>query len=333
MRDTECPILKCGTPSVPYGPRIPTLAILSGIFLGLGVLSLINAADIIVGLKRLLYFINIFMLFLIVAETVKNKNNLLKIFQAMGAALGLTLLIGYLQFFSVFFTPLYTFWQFWAKNMIPVFYGEKLGNLLSYSNTWFSYYVSQPPTLRMFSVFPDSHSFALFLIIGLPLLLTAVFLRLSPFWLFSLKKCGNLPVGQAGPPNQRTGVENKRPLFFWYPLLIFFLLALIFSGSRGIWVSAFGLLIFLLISIIILRPSKATEATFRKFGSGAELFDRLRRFAIIEIGFPASFKLRPEGIKISQLVAGSLVIFFFLFPISSWFLFLSQKAQMDDLDL
>jgi O-antigen ligase len=264
------------------------LTVLSGlifVFLAIGFLSLFNATDVVVGLKKLLYFINIFMLFFVVREVIKSKEALLRIFQATGVALGLTLIIGYTQLLAVFFTPLYTFWQFWAKQVVPVFYGQALGHLLSYSNTWFSYYSSQPPTLRMFSVFPDSHSFALFCIIGLSFLLTAILLRPK---------------------------ENRKLLFIWYPALIICLLALIFSGSRGIWVSALVTLALSLIFTNLRRILRITNLTNKYI---RDIYGKIRQI---------------REIKIPQLILGSLIIFFLLFPISSWFLLLSQKAQITD---
>ena len=258
---------------------------LAAVFLLIGFLSLFAANDVWVGVKKLLFLINIFLIFIIIRNLAsKNREVIKKIISAVGIALSLSLAIGYIQIISVFFAPLYTFWQYWTKNIIPIFYGQGLSNLLSYSNTWFSYYDGQPPTLRMFSVFPDSHSFALFSIIGLLFLLTAVILR------------------QKG---------NKKLLIFRYLNLILLLLSLLFSGSRGIWASALALLILLLIFISFPR--------------------------IIKILFP-NFFIRSKfsqirDAKVFQLVFGSLIIFFLLFPISSWILFESQKAQLKDFTL
>lgn len=196
---------------------ISPLAKLTALFLGIGVLSLFVAADKVVGIKKILFLINIFLLFFIVRDIARNQTNRLRIFKA-GAATGIiSLFVGYAQLVSVFLTPLHTFWQWWAKNVISVFYGVDLAKLLAVSNTWFSYYPDSPPTLRMFSVFPDSHSFALFIIISLI------------FFSYLLLK-------------------TSRKIY-WLPIVLSFL-ALVFSGSRGIWVSAilpFSLVIILFI--------------------------------------------------------------------------------------
>jgi O-antigen ligase len=224
--------------------------------------------------------INIFLLFVIIKNlAAKSKEVVFKIIEAMKIAIGLALAIGFVQLLIVFFVPLHTFWQFWARQVIPVFYGQALSHLLSYSNTWFSYYVYQPPTLRMFSVFPDSHSFAFFCILALPFFLTAIFLRLK---------------------------GDKRKAVIFYLLLIICLLAIIFSGSRGSWVSALGaLLVFLFIIFLYWSP------TIR---SWTDFF------------LPRFYKNWERQI---QLILGSLIIFFLLFPIASAILFLPQYIQLD----
>ncbi len=193
---------------------------LIGIFLLIAGLSLFSAVNVWIGIKKILFLINIFLLYVVIRNlSAKNKKVVPKIINAVKVAIGLVLGIGFIQFFSVFFVTLFNFWLFWAKNIISVFYGQSLSNLLSYSNTWFSYYASLPATLRMFSVFPDSHSFAFFCILSLPFFLTIIFLRSD---------------------------KNKIKTVIFYALLISCLLAIIFSGSRGAWVSALGsLLIFL----------------------------------------------------------------------------------------
>ncbi|MBA7618476.1 hypothetical protein ES703_25803 [subsurface metagenome] len=201
------------------------LAIFVIIFLIIGILSLFVATDIVVGIKKLLFLINIFLLFVIVRDIVKNKQMRLKIIKAGAVAGIISLIIGYSQLISVFFTSLYNFWQWWARNVISVFYGFDLSKLLTESNTWFSYYPDSLPILRMFSVFPDSHSFALFTIITLI------------FFTYLLLK------------------QNKK--IYWLPIALSFLV-LLFSGSRGVWLSA--LIPFLIVIFLFIRKFKPSIA-------------------------------------------------------------------------
>ncbi len=201
------------------------LAVFVIIFLIIGILSLFVATDVTVGVKKILFLINIFLLFIIVRDTAKDKEMRLKIIKTGAAAGIISLIIGYSQFISVFLTSLYNFWQWWARNVISVFYGIDLSKLLTVSNTWFSYYPDSPPILRMFSVFPDSHSFALFTIISLI------------FFTYLLLK------------------QNKK--IYWLPIVLSFL-ALLFSGSRGVWLSA--LIPFLIVIFLFIRKFKPSIA-------------------------------------------------------------------------
>ena len=252
---------------------------LLGIFILIAVLSLFVADNLFIGIKKIIFLVNIFLLYIIIRNLAfRNKDVLIKIISAMKVAFGFVLGIGFLQLIMVFFINLHKFWYLWDRNVINVFYGIDLSNLLSYSNTWFSYYSYQLPTLRMFSVFPDSHSFAFFCILSLPLLLTPIFLRRK---------------------------EGKKRAFFLYLGLIGILLAIIFSGSRGSWASAFAVFFFFLI-VILLYFSPAINS-WTKF-------------------FIPVFK--EKWSKKIQLIIGSFIIFFILFPIASAILFMPQYIEL-----
>lgn len=181
------------------------------IFLVIGVLSLLGASYKISGLKKILYLINVFMLYVLVIKIVRKKTETLRIIKAGILAGILSFAVGYLQFVTVFLVSLYSFWQYWADKVIALFYGQKLSNLLSYSNTWFSYYGDRPPTLRMFSVFPDSHSFALFGLLSIPFFLAFI-------------------------THYQAGNKKRLAIAHWL-LVILGLFAIVLSGSRGVWVS------------------------------------------------------------------------------------------------
>jgi len=240
---------------------------LKGIFLLITIASLLVADNVFIGIKKILFLVNIFLLYIIIINVLyRNKNVFPKIISAMKTAIGIVLGIGFLQLIMVFFVNLHKFWYLWDRSVIHVFYGIDLSNLLSYSNTWFSYYSYQLPTLRMFSIFPDSHSFAFFCILAIPFFLTTIFIR-----------DGNNKWGMIGS----------------YLGLISCLLAIIFSGSRGSWVSGLGvLLIFLFIALLYF------------------------------------FKKITFWDKKAQLIIGCFVIFFLLFPIASAILFMPQYIEL-----
>lgn len=251
---------------------------LAGVFLIIAALSLFVADDIWIGAKKIIFLINIFLLFLIIRNLLnKNRETIFEIASAFKIAIGLTLTIGFAQLIAVFFIPLHSFWHFWDRQVISVFYGQNLSELLSYSNTWFSYYAYQLPTLRMFSIFPDSHSFAFFCVLSMPLLLTMIFTRHA---------------------------KNKRKLFLRYFLLIACLMAIIFSGSRGAWISAFGaFLVFLFVVLFFYSPTIRSKTDFF---------------------VPKNFKNWKKKI---QLIGGCLIMFFLLFPIASGVLLFSERTR------
>lgn len=186
-------------------------------FIIFAIISLIGAPYPLAGIKKLIFLANIFLLFILVRNVANTEEKIISLMKAIGLSAVITLVIGYFQFISVFFYSLYEFWQYWAQNITTVFYGRNLGELLSVSNTWFSYYQDLPPTLRMFSVFPDSHSFALSIVIALPILLT-----IAVYW----------------PENISKQARTLRACL----LAAFCLLPIIFSGSRGVWASALAAL-------------------------------------------------------------------------------------------
>ena len=258
------------------------LEFLIGIFLLIGFLSLFIAPDFVFGFKKLLFLINVFLLFIIIRNVAyKNKKAIFKIISALKVAVGLVLLLGFVQLFSTFFIQLYRFWFFWAKQVIPVLYGQAMSDLLSYSNAWFSYYAYQVPTLRMFSVFPDSHSFAFFVILSLPIFLTMIFVR---------------------------SAKSRKKTALLYLFLSLALISIIFSGSRGAWVSAIlSLVLFLFVILLFYSPTVRSWTNFFR---------------------PKFIK---DWTKSIQLIVGSLIIFFLLFPISSGILLISQFREGMDL--
>jgi O-antigen ligase len=254
---------------------------LAGVLLLISLVSLLVADNIWIGLKKIIFIINAFLLFIIIRNlAARNEDIIYRIFSAIKVALGITLGVGFLQLIMVFYVNLHQFWYLWDRKVINVFYGMDLSNLLSYSNTWFSYYSYQLPTLRMFSVFPDSHSFAFFCILALPIFLMAIFMR--------------------------TKGDRIKAVGF-YLFLIACLLAIIFSGSRGAWASAVGT--FLVILVLIFLYYSPTLRSKTKFFIPKNINNWKRQ---------------------TQLILGSLLIFFILFPIASAILFLPQYIQLGE---
>jgi len=232
----------CCTPKIKINSNLTKFVLL---FLFIGFLSIFVAVSPAAAIKKMLFLINIFLLFPIVYDIAKDEAQKQRIIKIGTIALGIVLLIGFSQAISGFFTPLYNFWQWWTNHVITVFYGNNLSEVLKVSNTWFSYYPDSPPTLRMFSLFPDSHSFAMFIIIGLIFLIYLMILPKS-FRFPRSPQRGELRVepfalSDKSEDHARLRVQNPRrdlgKIITWVVIILSFL-ALISSGSRGVWLSA-----------------------------------------------------------------------------------------------
>ncbi len=277
------------------------LFLLTGLFFTIAILSLISAQSLGAGVKKLLFFANIFLLFPIIIRAIKKESDLREILKAVFCSSAIIVSIGYFQFLSTFIITLSQFWDFWADNVIKVFYGQNLSRLLSYSNTWFSYYGALPPTLRMFSVMPDSHSFAMLVTISMPAILSLLFY-----------------YGRG---------RRKKYLSI---VLIFFLLAIYLSGSRGVWVGSVfalmaGVYLFLSSSLKARNSPQSSEERLR-LGEIRLMISEFIKLLKSKVGF----KINEENNSkhYSKLIAFSVVLFFVLMPVSSLILRQNQETQI-----
>ena len=255
------------------------------------ILSLIVAEDIVAGVKKILFLGNIFLLFVLIVNIVKTRESILRIIKAAAVACGITIAVGFVQLFAVLKLPLYSFWQFWAENVSGIFYGSALADLLSYSNTWFSYYGAAPPTLRLFSIMPDSHSFAMIAILSAPL-----FLSLA-FYYFQKK-------------------QTKKFFLFFLSLSI---LSIVLSGSRGAWLA----IIFpLIILSFLFYKQKVSNRKLAKIDRVAESKDSQQHS--LEQGLQTTQLGRAIRLdrKLTKTVFISVGLFFLMF-INSLFFFIS----------
>lgn len=212
--------------------RIFNLTLILGV---ISFFSLFFAKSVGAGVKEIIFLVSIFSLFPIVFYSIKSREDLREIIKYLFFSSLVIMSIGYFQLFLTFLLTLSDFWGFWYTYFIRAFYGEKMMVLLSYSNTWFSYYEDPniPPTLRMFSVMPDSHSFAMLMILFSPIVI---------FYYASSK-------------------ERKKRLSFIL-ILAFFLLSVFFSGSRGAW-AGWAIAFILSVTLYIFRKKIAISRFVR----------------------------------------------------------------------
>lgn len=220
-------------------------------FLLIALLSFGVAFYKIIALKKLIFLLNILILFWIVKNLTRQQEDILRVWWAALIGGVVVAAVAVIQFLLVLFIPLYNFWEFWAGKVVSAFYGEGLANLLSYSNTWFAYYSVNPPTLRLFSVFPDSHSFAMFNILLLPISL-ALFLYYK---------------------------ENRRLNILLKIMIALSFFGIVMSGSRGAWLSIVP--VFIVAIYFYLR--KIDESLIKKSLQTLTLFII---FFVLSIGYP-----------------------------------------------
>lgn len=197
-------------PWLPTQPALRLLAVGAIALLGLMALSVFVAPDRSLALQRLIFFVLAFGFAGVVATHLARGGASGAIRQALTIAIAIVVTGGFAQLILVKLLGLNTFWSAWALGVIPTLFGNALSRVLLVANSWFAFLPGKLPTLRMFSVFPDSHSFAMWLILGLAVLL--------PFIRRDVSRL------------QRAVAAT---------LIILSLLGIILSGSRGTWISAF----------------------------------------------------------------------------------------------
>jgi uncharacterized protein (DUF697 family) len=134
------------------------------------------------SVKQAAFLINLYLLYLVLVNAVKAKAQVIDAIKYTALSLAAIVLLGFAQLVMTFAGSLDTFWVFWASFVSKIYYGQGLADVLMYSNSWFSYNGSMQ--LRMFSILPDSHAFALVSAFCLAYLLSLVSTELSPSSLF-----------------------------------------------------------------------------------------------------------------------------------------------------
>lgn len=173
----------------------------------ISLLSLTKAADVLIGVKRIIYFANLGMLFF-VARSVVSRDKMSKLAFNVLLSGALIIFIGAIQLASAYYMSVDNFSEFWALKVQKTLYGAHWANIAITANTWFAYY-NETIHLRMFSSFPDTHSFPLYLL---------MVICFASFLFFNNKE-----------------KALKAAVF---ALVVFAVLGLVLSGTRGIWATA-----------------------------------------------------------------------------------------------
>ncbi len=174
-----------------------------GLFFFIAVILVPFSKFAVPSLKQLMFILNAYFIYVVLVNTIKTKEQIISAVRFAIISLGTIVLVGYIQLISTFFTSFDTFWVYWASFISKLYYGQNLASVLLYSNSWFSYNGARE--LRMFSIMPDSHSFAV-----ISVFLISFLLSLTYFY-------------------------AKRDRYMLWTVVRTTGLAVILSGTRGVW--------------------------------------------------------------------------------------------------
>lgn len=190
----------------------------------LAIASVFVAPDKATALKRVVFFINASIIGLIITHPPHSKQFVRRLIRNITIPVIIVTLVGLVQVVSTYFIDIYQFMRIWGEGIQL----REFGTVWSYiavnvGNTWFAYFGDQL-SLRVFSLFPDSHSFPIFLLLGLPTL-----------YAWSLSR----PLERASRFKDMLHTRGSMTVL-WVPLVF---LMMILSGTRGIWAGGLAMVI------------------------------------------------------------------------------------------
>ena len=231
------------------------------------VLSIIPAPDKLLAVKRIIYFLNLSLIGVVIYDLAqKNEVFVKKIIKIISVPIIVVTIAGFVQLVSTYFIDIYQFMRIWGEGIQCRQFGNQWCDIaVQLGNTWFAYYGEQL-SLRVFSLFPDSHSFPQFILLGLLAIFAIALSR------FELKNFENL----------KKMLRTRTSLIIvWVPLV--FLIAIL-SGTRGIWAASVGVLIFSFLVVwrlVVLKSDQRHINLFKYISSYLVLF-----FLLFAIAYP-----------------------------------------------
>ncbi len=214
------------------------------------ILSLIPAPDKILALKRIIYFFNLSLIGFVIYDLAQKDGFSKRLIKNIAIPTTIVTVVGFLQLGSTYIMDIYQFMDFWAGKVQFNQFGAGWSYIAyNLGNTWYAYYGEQI-SLRMFSLFPDSHSFPQFILLGLPAIFAVFFNR-------------------------------KKSLITWVALIF---LAAILTGTRGIWAAGAASALMALVLIFWFKKiglGKPNQKIFNQISLSLVLF-----FGLFIIAFP-----------------------------------------------
>jgi len=237
---------------LPLNQSKTALVLIAILFLTL--LSMTQAENITLSVKRLFFLVNLSLIGVVIWDLVNQRSDFGKkiIGNAIFPAVVVSL-VGIVQLISVYYLNIFQFVDFWGDKIQRNLYGNAWADIAVWANTWFAYFGDRL-SLRMFSSFPDSHSFPIFLLLSLPAILAVALKKISGLF---FEKEANF----WGIIKKRTGL-----IIIFAPV---FLLDVVLTGTRGMWLA--GGIIFLLVvflSLFFVKFKKMAQSLIMRYFIG-----------------------------------------------------------------
>lgn len=241
--NTKTAIVQWPSSSLFLWKNVISLSLIS--ILLLAVMSVSVAGDKIVAIKRIIYFVNLSLIGFPISQLIKNKEYVKKLIGYLTVPVIVVTVVGFAQLLSTYLMDIYQFMRLWGEGIQCNQFGQQWCDIaVRTGNTWLAYYGDQL-SLRVFSLFPDSHSFPIFLLLGL-----------SAVFALSMRDM-NLTDNFKKLRSTRT-----RLFIIWVPLVF---LAMILTGTRGIWAGAIAIVVFIGAIMVYMYVKKEQKIKYFKF--------------------------------------------------------------------
>jgi len=211
----------------------------------LAIASIGVAGDKILAIKRIIYFVNLSLIGFPIFQLIKDKEYAKKLIGYLTVPVIIVTVVGFAQLLSTYLIDIYQFMRLWGENIQCNQFGQQWCQIaVQLGNTWLAYYGNQL-SLRMFSLFPDSHSFPIFLLLGLPAIFAWAMHKMNISTKF------------------KDLIKIRTKLFIiWVPIIF---LAIILTGTRGFWAASMGVVILIICVAIYMTIKREAKASYFKF--------------------------------------------------------------------
>lgn len=218
-----------------YLKNHPVTVLFGALFL-FAALSVFPATDKTAAIKRIIYFINAGFVGIVACHLFSKLPDFkMRVIKNIVVPIVVIIVFGFFQLILTYFVDIYQFMRIFGEGIQCRQFGQMWCSIASHlGNTWFAYYGDQL-SLRMFSLFPDSHSFPIFLLLGIPSIVALKSIA-NGWWRVS-----------------------------WWLLLIFVFLGAILSGTRGIWLAWVGTVLWGIIVWYYIRKHSISTVKFSNF--------------------------------------------------------------------